>query len=97
MYKDQPNMLEYNEKNFILPTYFPAWLSGFLEAEGNFRFLSDKRRNMEITGRFNVGQNFEHFIIKAIRDYFGGENKIQVIKSKKEFSKKRELLYFYFS
>ena len=39
MYKDQPNMLEYNENNFILPTYFPAWLSGFLEAEGNFRFL----------------------------------------------------------
>ena len=58
MYKDQPNMLEYNENNFILPTYFPAWLSGFLEAEGNFRFISDKRRNMEITGRFNVGQNF---------------------------------------
>ena len=38
MYKDQPNMLEYNDNNFILPTYFPAWLSGFLEAEGNFRF-----------------------------------------------------------
>ena len=34
---------------------------------------------MEITGRFNVGQNFEHFIIKAIRDYFGGDNKIKGI------------------
>ena len=92
MYKDQPNMIEYNENNFILPPYFPAWLSGFLEAEGNFRFLSDKRRNMEITGRFNVGQNFDHFIIKAIRDYFGGDSKIKVIRSNKEFSKKRELL-----
>lgn len=67
-------------------------MSGFIEAEGNFRFLSDKRRNMQITGRFNIGQNFEHFIIKAIRDYFGGDVKIQVIISKKEFSKKRELL-----
>ena len=92
MYKDQPNMIEYNENNFILPPYFLAWLSGFLEAEGNFRFLSDKRRNMEITCRFNVGQNFDHFIIKAIRDYFGGDSKIKVIRSNKEFSKKRELL-----
>jgi hypothetical protein len=47
---------------------------------------------MQISGRFNVGQNFEHFLIKAIRDYFGGKVKIQVIKAKKEFSKKRELL-----
>jgi hypothetical protein len=92
MYNDQPNMIEYNENNFLIPTYFPAWLSGFIEAEGNFRFLSDKRRNMEISGRFNVGQNFEHFIIKAIRDYFGGDNKIQVVISKKEFSIKRKLL-----
>jgi len=92
MYKDQQNMLNYNENNFFIPTYFPAWLSGFIEAEANFRFLSDKRRNMQISGRFNIGQNFEHFIIKAIRDYFGGDGKIQVIISKKEFSKKRELL-----
>ena len=59
---------------------------------------------MQISGRFNVatrprgarapqgGQNFEHFIIKAIRDYFGGDNKIQIVISKKEFSEKRELL-----
>lgn len=52
MYQDQHNMLNYNEKNFVIPTYFPTWLSGFIEAEGNFRFLYDKRRNMQITGRF---------------------------------------------
>ena len=65
---------------------FPAWLSGFLEAVGNFRFFSDKGRNIQNSGRFNVGQIFEQFIIKAIRDYFGGDNKIQVIISKKEFA-----------
>jgi len=92
MYQDQHNMLNYNEKNFVIPTYFPTWLSGFIEAEGNFRFISDKRRNMQITGRFNIGQNFDHFIITAIRDYFGGNTKVQVIISKKKFSKKRELL-----
>lgn len=58
MYKDQNSMLDYYENNFVIPKYFPAWLSGFIEAEGNFRFLSDKRRNMQISGRFNIGQNF---------------------------------------
>lgn len=85
-------MIENYEKNFLIPIYFPVWLSGFIEAEGNFIFLEDKRRNLAITGRFNIGQNFDHFIIKAIRDYFGGDNKIQIIIPKKEFSKKRELL-----
>lgn len=95
MYKDQGNMLSYNDKNFVgrkLPPYFSSWLSGFIEAEGNFRFYYDKRRNMQISTRFNVGQNFEHFLIRAIRDYFGATTSIQVIISKKEFSKKRELL-----
>lgn len=58
LYKDQNSMLDYYENNFVIPKYFPAWLSGFIEAEGNFRFLSDKRRNMQISGRFNIGQNF---------------------------------------
>lgn len=92
MYDDQHNMLNYNDKNFVIPSYFSSWLSGFIEAEGNFRLFCDKRRNMQVYSRFNVGQNFEHFIIKAIRDYFGGINQIQVITSKKEFSKKRQLL-----
>ena len=45
---------------------------------------------MHFSGRFNIGQNFDLFIIKAIRDYFGGINKIQIIIPKKE--QKRELL-----
>lgn len=100
MYRDQPNMLDYYENNFVVPSYFSAWLSGFIEAEGNFRFLLDKQsRNLPVYGRFNIGQNFEYFIIKTIRDYFGGNNKIQIIISKKKFSVKRELLgevkYYY--
>ena len=92
MYVDQDKMLKYNDKNFVLPSYFPAWLSGFLEAEGCFRFCYDKRRAMQISTRFNIGQNFEHYIISAIRDYFGGTTIIQVIVSKKIFSEKRKLL-----
>lgn len=92
MYKDQDSMLKYNENNFIVPSYFSVWLSGFIEAEGSFRFIFDKRRNNKLSGKFNIGQNFEQFLIIAIRDFFGGDVKIQVIISKKEFSKKRELL-----
>lgn len=47
---------------------------------------------MQISGRFNIGQNFEHYIIKAIKDYFGGTSAVRIIISKKEFSKKRQLL-----
>lgn len=90
MYKDQDNMLNFNKNNFVIPNYFPAWLSGFIEAEGNFRFLTDKRRNMQVSGRFNIGQNFEHFIIQAIKDYFKGDAKIKVIIPKKEFSSSGE-------
>ena len=63
-----------------------------LEAEGNFRLISlTSVENLNLQVGY-VGQNFEHFIIKAIRDYFGGDNKIQIITSKKEFSDKRKLL-----
>lgn len=92
MYDNQHKMLNDYEKNFLVPHYFSPWLSGFIEAEGNFRFLQDKRRNMQISGRFNIGQNFEHYIIKAISDYFGGSSAVRIIISKKEFSKKRQLL-----
>ena len=92
MYKDQDNMLNFNKDNFVISNYFPARLSGFIEGEGNFRFIADKRRNMIISGKFNIGQNFEHFIIQGIKDYFKGDVKIQIIISKKEFSKKRKLL-----
>jgi hypothetical protein len=92
MYVDQDKMLEYNDINFVIPSYFPAWLSGFIEAEGCFRFNYDKRRAMQISTKFTIGQNFEHYLIKAIRDYFSGTVVIQAIVSKKEFSEKRNLL-----
>lgn len=92
MYHNQMDIINHNNNNFTLPDYFPAWLSGFVEAEGNFRFLKDKRRNMEISGRFNIGQNFDFYLISAIRDYFGGKVKIQIIVSKNNFSEKRKLL-----
>ena len=85
MYKDQDNMLNFKD-NFVISNYFPARLSGFTEDEWNFRFISDKRRNMKISSRFNIGHNFELFIFQAIKNYFKGDAKIKIIISKKEFS-----------
>lgn len=82
MSKNQDNILNYFKDNFIIPSYFSAWLSGFIEAEGSFRFIYNKRRNMQIYGIFNIGDNNEHFIIEAIRDYFGATINIQTIISK---------------
>jgi hypothetical protein len=56
MYVDQHNMLNYNDNNFVIPSYFASWVSG--EAEGDFRTYFDKRRNMQVHNRFNIGQNF---------------------------------------
>ena len=50
MYEDQVNMLKIYENTLIVPGYFTAWLSGFIEAEGCFRVLYDKRRNMTVSG-----------------------------------------------
>lgn len=89
MYKDQSDMLNYNEKNFVIPSYFPAWLSGFVEAEGSFIIWFDKRRDNEVRLRFYLAQNIEHYLIKAIRDYLGGKVKVVARVFNKEFSEKR--------
>jgi hypothetical protein len=30
MYVDQHNMLNYNDNNFVIPSYFASWVSGFM-------------------------------------------------------------------
>lgn len=36
MYVYKHNMLNYNDNNFVIPSYFASWVSGFIEAEGHF-------------------------------------------------------------
>lgn len=72
-YKNQEIMLDYNDKNFVIPSYFPAWLSGFIEGEGHFRLV--KRANNSIhVSQFIIGQNYEKHLLKAILTYFNKEN-----------------------
>ncbi len=54
----------------ILPSYFPYWLSGFIEAEGCFSI------RQTLQSSFSIGQKEELALIEAIKKYFGASNKI---------------------
>lgn len=58
-----------------LPSYFPCWLSGFVEAEGNFSLLRSKTGGIKKM-QFNIGQNYDSFILEMIKIYFNSNHKI---------------------
>jgi len=64
-----------------LPFYFPAWLSGFIEAEGNFQLLFKENGSLR-NSRFTIGQNDEIHILTWIKLYFKSNNKITLDKPK---------------
>lgn len=51
-----------------LPYYFSAWLSGFIEGEGNFNLVFNKGQLRK--SAFSIGQNDELHILKLIKLYF---------------------------
>lgn len=55
--------------NYNFPIYFPCWLSGFIEAEGNFSLLRYKTGGIK-KHQFNIGQNYDYNIINMIKYYF---------------------------
>jgi hypothetical protein len=85
-YDEQSNIIESN-LNFNTPYYFRPWLSGFLEAEGNF---SMKKNNPY----FSIKLNNDIYLINIIKEYFGVTNKIKNPHSKFYFLEvyKKEVL-----
>lgn len=73
-YKNQKAMLDYNYRNFVLPSYFPAWLSGFVESEGHFKLVKSANNTIN-SSQFVIGQNNEKHLLKAILTYFNREDK----------------------
>lgn len=57
------------EEYLTLP-YFSEWLSGFIEAEGSFYINNN-------TLVFEIGQNNEYYLIKAIQYYFKIDRSIE--------------------
>jgi len=76
-YEKQPEMIAFLNKNFVRPDYFPAWLSGFIEAEGSFSFYSFKGQTKP--KGFTIGQKNDLYILEAIKSYFDSHHKVSKI------------------
>lgn len=66
---------ELHPKNIISLHYFPIWCSGFITGEGCFSFRKD--HNVK---SFSIAQKHDKYLIEAIRDFFGGVNKVRPLK-----------------
>lgn len=83
-YDKQPEMIALLNKSFIRPDYFPAWLSGFIEAEGHFSIYSFKDQTRP--KGFTIGQNNDLYILEAIKSYFDSHHKIfKTVKNNLEY------------
>ena len=71
-YDLQINTINFYNNSFVLPTYFNCWLSGFIEAEGCFRFRNNKATS------FYICQNNDFYILNAIKTYFNSNHKIGI-------------------
>lgn len=65
----------------ILPSHFAPWLSGFIEAEGNFNLVFNEKGIMR-GSKFTIGQNDELHILNWIKSYFKSDNVITKDKPK---------------
>lgn len=74
-YINQHNVINSNPISSI-PNYFNGWISGFIEAEG---FFSVRKNNNH---SFSIGQNYDIYLINAIKEFFGITNAIRNPKNK---------------
>ena len=61
--------------NYQIPSYFKAWLSGFIEAEGCFSIRKANNHS------FSIGQNEDFYLIEAIKQHFEVTNKVSFKKT----------------
>ncbi len=59
--------------------YFPAWLSGFIEAEGHFKLIKYPHGSIK-SHQFVIGQNSDKYILEVIKLYFNSNHKITLDK-----------------
>lgn len=82
------------------PTYFAGWLSGFIEAEGNFStpvvfHKCEKGYYWRRKSAFTIGQNDELHILIWINQYFNSKTAIVKDKAKKGGNFEYYRLYLY--
>ena len=88
MYNNKKDILDIlnnnNNTEIKLPFYFKPWLSGFIEAEGNFNLVFNDKGYLRKSS-FSIGQLDELHILNMIKFYFQSENKIIIDKKKINF------------
>jgi len=87
IYKNKQELLLRLQQDQSIPVYFSSWLSGFIEAEGNFSLVfKSSKKNKETRllrkSSFTIGQNDELHLLNKIKTYFKSENKITKDKKK---------------
>lgn len=70
----RPNKDINTVESIISTTYFPAWLIGFIEAEGCFSFYTI--RNNYFVASFDISQTNEEILILAIKQYLHFTTKV---------------------
>jgi Cytochrome C and Quinol oxidase polypeptide I/LAGLIDADG endonuclease len=70
-------IIEKYKNSFLIPFYFPAWLSGFLETKGNF--LINKKGNPY----FSIRHENDYYLINSLKDFF--DIKVKIINIYKTF------------
>lgn len=71
-YDNQQQLVDNYNKNVQIPNYFGPWLSGFIEAEGCFSSTLDLK--------LVIGQNYDWYLLNAIKMYFNSTHKIRLNK-----------------
>ena len=65
---------EKTSEQLLKLVYFPAWLSGFIEAEGCFTLRSHAKKK---SPSFSITQKDDAFLLSALNTYIGGQTAIR--------------------
>ena len=78
-YENQSEYLKKLNADFKIPSYFPAWISGFFEAEGHFGSTHALR--------VYISQNDDWYLLNAIKAYFSSRHKLGLHKDARRDAK----------
>ena len=63
-YFNQLNIIKQFSINNVMPSYYPSWLSGFIEAKGCFSIRVNENHS------FSIGQNEDFYLLDNIKIFF---------------------------